>query len=107
VDGDARTEDCLVVPEIVLAIWPSPFSMTPNSLVESSVGEGFVEAARPLILTLTLRLVTLDTEFFNGGDAPAEVRLEMRGILVGVSFRLPDMEFIKDDGGGSLASFDV
>jgi hypothetical protein len=81
--------------------------MTPNSSVDNSIGEAFVEAEKPLTLILARRLVKLDTEFFNVGDVPAEVRLAMRGILVGVSFGLPDTEYIRDDEEGSLTSFDV
>lgn len=44
---------------------------------------------------------------FRDGEETADVRLEIRGILVGVSLGFPDMEFIKVDGGGSLFSFEV
>lgn len=58
------------------------------------------------MLTLVRRLATGNV-FFKGGDATAEVLLEMRGIFVGVSFGLPDVEFMRDEGGGSLTSFDT
>jgi hypothetical protein len=47
----------------------------------------------------------MDVEYFNGGEPAAEVRLEMRGILVGVSLDNEDVEFIKDDDGGSCELF--
>lgn len=40
------------------------------------------------------------------GELTADVRLEIRGILVGVSLGLPETEFINDDR-GSLGSLDV
>lgn len=71
------------------------------------VGEGFVEevAASPtLMLALVRRMLCADPEFLSGGEATAEVRLEIRGILVGVSFGWPEMEFNEE---GSLNSFSV
>lgn len=52
-------------------------------------------------------VLALGIEDFKGGDETAEVRLEIRGILVGVSFGFPDAEFISVDGGGSLFSLEV
>jgi hypothetical protein len=79
----------------------SPFSITPNSSIGTppGVGEGSAEA---VTLTLARRPRKMD-EFFGGGVDIAEVRLEMRGILVGVS-----LEIVFNKDGGSLApSFDV
>lgn len=47
-----------------------------------------------------------DPDDFNGGEAAAEVRLEIRGILVGVSFDWPVKEF-SSDGGGSFESLTI
>jgi hypothetical protein len=58
------------------------------------VGEAFAEGAR----VLARRAV--EVEYFNGGEPAADVRLEIRGILVGVSF-------VKDDEGGSLPSCEL
>jgi hypothetical protein len=60
--------------------WSAPASMTPNSLVD---GEVFREVDK----VLCLRLPTVDDVTFKGGEAAtADERLEIRGILVGVSF---------------------
>lgn len=84
--------------------------MTPNSLADvRAVGEGFVEdgpGSVAVAFALVRRMLRADPEFLSGGDAAAEVRLEMRGILVGVSFGRPETEFNSDDG-GSLNSFKV
>ena len=45
------------------------------------------------------RIPPVDPDIFNGGDAAVEVRLDIRGILVGVSFDCDVTEFINDDGG--------
>jgi len=63
------------------------------------VGEAFAEGTRVLA-----RRAERDVEYFNGGEPTADVRLEMRGILVGVSFESADAEPTKDDEGGSLLS---
>lgn len=68
------------------------------------MGEGFADDAIPIVMVLARRAASVDDEALREGEIP-EVRLEIRGILVGVSFGLPDIEFIKDEGGGSLASF--
>ena len=56
---------------------------------------------------LARRVAKIDMEYFNGGEPAADVRLEMRGILVGVSLDSEDVEFIKDDDsdGGSCELF--
>lgn len=56
---------------------------------------------------LARRVAEMDEEYFNGGEPVADVRLEMRGILVGVSLDSEDVEFIKDDDGGSWELFAV
>ena len=62
------------------------------------MGEAFAEGMR----MLARRAAEMDVEYFKGGDPAAEVRLEMRGILVGVSFDSEDVEFIKDGGSCEL-----
>ena len=66
------------------------------------MGEAFAEGTR----ALARRAAEVDVEYFNGGEPAADVRLEMRGILVGVSLD-SDVEFIKDDDGGSCELFAV
>lgn len=86
-----------------LGVAPSSLSMTPNSFVEKLVGEGFAEedTARPLA-----RLVPrAEPELLLGGEGTADVRLEIRGILVGVSLGRPDDELREDVA--SLPSFKV
>jgi hypothetical protein len=46
--------------------------------------------------TLALLLVSNEDEFFGGGEDVAEVRLEILGILVGVSLELLETEFISE-----------
>jgi hypothetical protein len=62
------------------------------------VGEAFAEGKR----VLARRAAEVDAEYFNGGEPAADVRLEIRGILVGVSFDSEDVEFIKDGGSCKL-----
>lgn len=61
----------------------SPFSTIPNSEVERLVGEGFVEEAGKMYCELVRRVDAVG--FGADGDGAAEVRLEIRGIRVGVS----------------------
>ena len=56
---------------------------------------------------LARRAADMDAEYFNGGEPAADVRLEMRGILVGVSLDSEHVEFIRDDEGGSLLSCEL
>jgi hypothetical protein len=66
------------------------------------VGEGLVDDDNPPTVTLVRRLMPP----FCIGEPTVDVRLEMRGIFVGVSFgNDPETELLKDDGGGSLGSF--
>lgn len=83
---------------------PSSFSMTPNSLVERLTGEGFAEDVATRLLALLV--ARAEVECFKGGDDTADDLLEIRGILVGVSFGRPEVEFINDEG-GSRVSFNV
>lgn len=106
VDGDPRIDDCLVGPATTLGVVPSSPSMTPNSLVEKDVGEEFADGPNPVVWVLARRFVKPDAECFNGGEEAADVRLEIRGIFVGVSFGRPMTLFVKDEG-GSLPSFKV
>lgn len=86
VEGELWIDVCLRGPT-TFVIGESPFSITPNSFVESPVGEGLADdVATPPVWTLVRRLPTVEPDIFNGGDPAAEVRLEIRGILVGVSF---------------------
>jgi hypothetical protein len=101
--GEPLTDVFRTGPDIVL-IWPSSLSITPNSFADIPVGEGFAEDDNPLMVALARRLLK---PLFCIGEPTVEVRLEIRGILVGVSFGKPETELVKDDGGASLASFDV
>ena len=82
---------------------PSSLSITPNSLATKLVGEAFVDEATSTLVRL---VANADDEFFRGGEGIADVRLDMRGIFVGVSLGSPEYEF-NDDEGGSLLSFSV
>lgn len=97
-EGEVRPDGCRT-----LGVAPSSLSITPNSLVEKLVGEALVdEVASPLA-----RLVAnTDPECFNVGDGMPDMRLEIRGILVGVSLGSPITELFKD-GGGSRPSCKV
>lgn len=97
-DGEART-DCRLVSPDAFATCASPFSRTPNSFVTSpGVGEGSVEGAVTLRLIRRLAIAALPSP----GDPAADVRLEIRGILVGVSFDILPIEFSSTDGGCSF-----
>ena len=76
--------------------------MTPNSFVEKLTGDAFVEV--DVVRPLALLLPRAEPEVLLVGEGTAEVRLEIRGILVGVSLGRPETEFKSDDT-GSLASF--
>lgn len=81
----------------------------PNSFVVGSpgVGDGSVEGA------VTLRLMRRPTRVLcaeltpNPGEPAADVRLEIRGILVGVSLGKEDEAFSRTEGGPSFRSFDA
>lgn len=105
-DGELRIDwRCKAV--LCFGIDLSPLSITPNSLKDDSggVGEGSVEPdTRPLTLRLARRSLAI---FFMVGEPTAEVRLEMRGILVGVSLIVLGKEVNSDGGGMSFGSLDV
>ena len=84
-------------------------SNTPNSLVIGSPGVGEGSAVGAVTLRLMRRPTrVLCAEFTpNPGEPAADVRLEIRGIFVGVSLCKEDMEFSKTEGGPSLGSFDA
>lgn len=71
------------------------------------VGEGSVEGAVTLRLTRRPTRVLCAELIPNPGEPAADVRLEMRGIFVGVSLDKEDTEFSKTEGGPSLGSFDA
>ena len=96
IDGEALI---LLVPVTVFALGVSELSMKPNSL---RVGEGFVEEEVGCALLLCLRFIS--GAGFWVGDPAADVLLEIRGILVGVSFGMPDEELSRLFGGPSLGS---
>ena len=62
---------------------------------------------------VTLRLIRRPTRVLcaeltpNPGEPAADVRLEIRGIFVGVSLDKEDMEFSKAEGGPSFGSLDA
>ena len=96
----------------------SPFSKTPNSSVTGAgwfidpddpfpgalpgVGDGSFPATDEETIRLVRRLATVeDVDGFRAGDETVDVRLWMRGILVGVSLGLTLGPFALDEGGGS------
>lgn len=89
-----------------LGVWLSPLSITPNSLVEKPVGDGFSDEPA-VTLTLALRLTSVEAEPFSGGEEVVEVRLDIRGIFVGVSLARPELAFEEVGGGPSLPSLSV
>lgn len=103
-DGDVRRDWRL---DGGASVFPSPFSSTPNSFVDGSpgMGEGSADGA------VTLRLTRLLTKVFcpepSAGEPAADVRLDMRGILVGVSLERPPMELRREEGGWSLDSLEA
>lgn len=88
--GDELPSGCLITD-----LCPMLSSMTPNSFADG-VGEGFVEGTRLLVCTLIRRFAMDDDEGFGGGDAAVEVRLDIRGILVGVSFVRLELVYATD-----------
>jgi len=99
-DGEPRKEECLAAGTVFVS-----YSITPNSFVDARpVGDGFVEdVPSSVVLTLTLaRCVPSAEPVLRGGEDAAEVRLEMRGILVGVSFGRLETELSNDDRGSLI-----
>ena len=102
-DGEPRKDECLAVGTVFVGA--TSYSITPNSFADARpVGDGFVEATpSSVVLTLALaRCVPSSEPVLRGGEDAAEVRLEMRGILVGVSFGRPETELSSDDGGSLI-----
>jgi hypothetical protein len=94
-EGEERAEGCRT-----LGVAPSSLSITPNSLVEKLDGEALVdEVGNPLVLLVA----NTDPECFSVGEGIPDKRLEIRGILVGVSLGSPIIELF-NDGGGSRPS---
>jgi hypothetical protein len=95
VEGEERAVD--LVPETVLAEGVTSLSNTPNSFVEliPPVGEGPADEELTIVLALLSPLLLRVPE----GDEAAEVRLEILGIFVGVSFGSA-LETFKEAGGG-------
>lgn len=112
-EGDTRTEfRWFPAPAGLEAVF-SPSLRTPNSFIGASLEavEGSdVGTNNGPALRLVLRDVNKDEEFLRFGDATAEDRLAIRGILVGVSFTPPESEpdsvvlLFREDSGGSLVS---
>ena len=89
VEGEVRLEGCRT-----FGVAPSSLSKTPNSLVEKLDGDALVEGASPL----ARRAVNIDPDCFMVGEGAPDIRLEILGILVGVSLGSPETEFNKDEG---------
>jgi hypothetical protein len=92
VDGELRKDVCLTLPT-AFGIDGSSFSMTPNSFVDKEGGEGLGDGIVGTLALISIWHVPMtDPELFGEGDAAIEVLLDMRGILVGVSFGCPVTE---------------
>jgi hypothetical protein len=87
VEGEVRLDGCRT-----FGVAPSSLSMTPNS--EKLDGDALVEGANPLVR----RAVNIDPDCFVVGEGTPDIRLEILGILVGVSFGTPEAEFNEDEG---------
>ena len=113
-EGDARM-DCRCVTVVSVAFGTSLMSNTPNSSVMGAglfidpedplpgalpgVGDGSFPATEEVTIRLVRRLAVVeDVDGFRAGDDTVDVRLWMRGILVGVSLGIP---FAPDEGRGS------
>ena len=91
-DGEPRT--CRDV-FVTLGVAPSSLAMTPNSFIE--IGDGLTDPTAAAFM-LVLRLPgKVEVDLPSGGVPTAEVRLEIRGIFVGVSFGNPETEFRRAD----------
>jgi hypothetical protein len=64
----------------------STISITPNSFADRPEGEGLVDTLGPAACPLVRRFAMVEDGGFMVGDAAVEVLLDIRGILVGVSF---------------------
>jgi len=65
------------------------------------VGDGSFPATEVTMRLVRRLAVVEDVDGFKAGDDTVDVRLWMRGILVGVSLRFALIPFTPDDGGGS------
>lgn len=106
-EGEARTDSRFTAEGFVAVPSPLPLpSITPNSLgVPLGVGDGSFDGAATLTFKLVLRAGG-GIELFIVGELVVDVRLEMRGIFVGVSLGSPEMELLRVDGGNSLGSLE-
>ena len=87
-EGEFRAEDGFDdEPSFVLVLSLSSLSTTPNSEIPLGAGEGSAEAA--VVFTFTLMRRPTAPALFNNGEGTVDVRLEIRGILVGVSLDKP------------------
>jgi hypothetical protein len=102
VEGDART-DCLWATAETAALGVCPFSSTPNS--EASFANGDAPRDAPPFW-LTKMLARRDAPLpLSVGEFVADVRLDIRGIFVGVSFVSATALLSDDAGGGSRADW--
>jgi len=116
-EGDARM-DCRCVTVVSVAFGASLMSNTPNSSVMGAglfidpedpfpgvlpgVGDGSFPATEDVTIRLVRRLAVVeDVDGFRAGDDTVDVRLWMRGILVGVSLGFTPTPFGPDEGGKS------
>jgi len=99
-DGDALMTVCLVtVGTLFRVLEASSLSITPNSFMfDVETGEGFAELElRPLGFALARRVEKVEEAFLPDGLGIAEVRLDIRGIFVGVFSGKPDIELERSD----------
>ena len=102
VDGELRTEMRCPAPALGVTLGVCPFSNTPNSVASLAAGDGPREDERAELPTITLARRLAPPLAFSVGELVVDDRLEMRGILVGVSFVNAALELRDDGGGGSL-----
>ena len=116
-EGDARM-DCRCVTVVSVVLGASLMSNTPNSSIMGTglfiepedplpgalpgVGDGSFPATEEVTIRLVRRLADVeDVDGLRAGDDTVDVRLWMRGILVGVSLVLTLIPFTPDEGGRS------
>jgi hypothetical protein len=110
-EGEARV-DCRWVTVLSVAFGASPFSKTPNSSVIGlfidpedpfpgvlpGVGDGSFPATEETIRLVRRLAIVEDVDGFKAGDDIMDVRLWIRGILVGVSLVFVPEPFKPDEG---------